>query len=577
MLSSCSKESLVSNDKNGKEAQVFTATMEDGITTKVTFDATNKCALWEVNDEISIDGHTYKATSAGASSTFTGEGATETTHHAYFPANLYNGGTPILPAELAYAEGKFNMPMYAESSSLDLSFKNLCGVLAITVNGSDFTSVEKIEVSSDKQMNGEFTATAAGVLTFASKTLTAADKKVTLTFASAKAIASDGSATFYIPVPANTHRPLTIKISDGTNSETMVTNKAGGVEVERNTVYPITFAKIETIADVLATVEGGFPTSTGKKWTNGCGMTAYIYGTNFVLQSFTIALSTPVNKSGNCYTASVNTTSTTGTLTFNMKDGILTNFEYKATEGKTSWDGKYVASIALPGVFSVSDTKKVHFSRGNLWFGKVGDITGLKRNFEAEQYSISSSWDANHVSNFYWSKTASVAYAESYEESGTSASDVLFTNATETTAKTDFEVNGQKNVWRTLSHDEWKYLFENHTYKYVSVNGKSGIVIAPDGFSGTIADSYDATAWATAESNGFVFLPNTGYRDNNKDFWETGISCIYWTSTASGYTEDEGQPTAYRMFFQWKNSSLDYRPNEPGERQWAVGIRLVTE
>ena len=240
-LSSCAKESLVSNDENGKEAQVFTATMEDGITTKVTFDATNKCALWEVGDAISIDGHTYSAEQAGASSTFTGSGATESTHHAYFPANLYNGGTPTLPAELAYAEGKFNMPMYAESSSLDLSFKNLCGVLAITVNGSDFTSVSSIEVSSDKQMNGEFTATADGVLTFASTTLTDALKRVTLTFASAKAIAWDGSATFYIPVPAGTHNPLTIDISNGTITKTMVTKKSGGVTVERNKVYSIDF------------------------------------------------------------------------------------------------------------------------------------------------------------------------------------------------------------------------------------------------------------------------------------------------------------------------------------------------
>ena len=152
---------------------------------------------------------------------------------------------------------------------------------------------------------------------------------------------------------------------------------------------------------------------------------------------------------------------------------------------------------ALAGRFSVSDTKKVHFSKGNLWYGKVDDEAEKATfNFEENQYSISSSWDANHVSNFYWSKTASVAYANSYTESGTSASDVFFTNAT------GFTVGGQTNVWRTLTRDEWEYLFKHHTYNYASVNGKHGIVIAPDGFSGTIADSY-TTDWATAEGNGF--------------------------------------------------------------------------
>ena len=225
---------------------------------------------------------------------------------------------------------------------------------------------------------------------------------------------------------------------------------------------------------------------------------------------------------------------------------------------------------ALAGVFSVSDTKKVHFSKGNLWYGPATEGASATFNFEANQYDISSSWDANHVSNFYWSKTASVAYADSYNESGTSASDVFFTDAT------GFTVGGQTNVWRTLSHDEWKYLFEHHTYKYVSVNNKYGIVIAPDGFSGTIADSYDATAWATAESNGFVFLPNTGFRNNGTGISETDKSCFYWTSTASDVNQ-YGNPTAYRMFFQWKNSSLDYNFDNKGERQWAIGIRLVTE
>ena len=133
------------------------------------------------------------------------------------------------------------MPMYAESDNTTLSFKNLCGVLAITVSGSDFTSVEKIEVSSDKQMNGDFTATADGVLTFASNTLTDDNKKVALEFTSAKTIASNGSATFYIPVPANTHNTLTIKVTGGSTTKTMVTEKPGGVAVARNTVYPIAF------------------------------------------------------------------------------------------------------------------------------------------------------------------------------------------------------------------------------------------------------------------------------------------------------------------------------------------------
>ncbi len=242
----------------------------------------------------------------------------------------------------------------------------------------------------------------------------------------------------------------------------------------------------------------------------------------------------------------------------------------------TSWTE---ASGKLPGLFTVgkgaddiagtADDVQVRFSQGNLWYGPATEGAPATFNFEAEQYSISSSWNANHVSNFYWGKTASVAYAESYDGSGTTSSEEFFTNAT------GFTVGGQTNVWRTLSRVEWKYLFEHYTYKYVSVNGKSGIVIAPDGFSGTIANSYSTTDWATAESNGFVFLPNTGFRNNGTGIGETEKSCIYWTSTASG---DAGEgPTAYRMFFQWDGSKLGYNFDETGLRQWAIGIRLVSD
>lgn len=273
-LSSCSKESPVSNEENGKEARVFTATMEDGITTKVTFDGTNKCALWEIGDAISIDGHQYTATSAGASSTFTGEGATETTHHAYFPASIYNGGTPALPAEQTYAEGKFNMPMYAESSSLDLSFKNLCAVLAITVNKSNLvstttTSLKSIKVSSDKRMHGAFSATSAGVLSFTSQADPAdADKSVALTMTDAVDISA--GKTFYIAIPAQEYSYLKIYLSaDGTTyKEAMITQKAAGLgTIARSTMFNITYktnaVKLYAESPYWATMNIGATSETG--------------------------------------------------------------------------------------------------------------------------------------------------------------------------------------------------------------------------------------------------------------------------------------------------------------------------
>ena len=251
VAASCQKENLQENTAPEGNASIFTATIETGADTKTTVERVTSPSVayktkWENTDKISINGVTYTATpdaTDATKATFTKDSGDAPTgpFNAYFPANMYSDSKAILPASYTYTDGKYNMPMYAQSSTTSLPFKNLCGVLAITVNGTDFTSVEKIEVFSDKQMNGEFTATADGVLIFASATLTDDNKKVALTFNTAKSIASDGSATFYIPVPAGTHNPLAIKVTGGSTPKVMVTKKSGGVAVVRNSVYPIAF------------------------------------------------------------------------------------------------------------------------------------------------------------------------------------------------------------------------------------------------------------------------------------------------------------------------------------------------
>lgn len=248
-LSSCSNEDEIVATENGKGETTFFATMENDATTRVTLN--DKTPSWESGDVISIDGHDYTAAADVASTgKFTGTGATESTHKAYYPASMYNAGTVTLPASYTYTADKFDMPMYAESTTTTLPFKNLCGVLAITVPASEMSEVSSIVVSSDKQMNGAISSiTDAGVLTFASATLTDAEKKVTLTASSAVTITT--SVTFYVPVPAGTHNPLKIAVSDGTTKKMMITKKTGGVEVARNKIYPITFADnaVEISAD----------------------------------------------------------------------------------------------------------------------------------------------------------------------------------------------------------------------------------------------------------------------------------------------------------------------------------------
>ena len=161
--------------------------------------------------------------------------------HAYFPAALYDGTTATLPANITetWADGRFNMPMYAESSTTNLQFKNLCGVLKITVKSDDLASVRSIKVSSSNcATSGAFTVNAEGAAELS--TPDDISQTVTVTYTTPVETTAEGKV-FYVAIPAQTYHDLKIKISDSVNDKFMVTKSGADIVVERNKIYPIDF------------------------------------------------------------------------------------------------------------------------------------------------------------------------------------------------------------------------------------------------------------------------------------------------------------------------------------------------
>ena len=212
--------------------------------------------------------------------------------------------------------------------------------------------------------------------------------------------------------------------------------------------------------------------------------------------------------------------------------------------------------------FSVSATTTVEFAPGNLYWD------GSAFHFEDNQWSFKK-WDASHVSHFFWSKTASVAYASSYSDSGASTSDVFFTNGTQTTANPDFHVNGETgtNTWRTLSKAEWNYLLNTRTsasslrkWKDFGSNVK-GLVILPDGTNASVMSSISSTSdLATYNA---VFLPAAGRREGTT-MDKVGLEGFYWPSTPNVDNR------AYGVYF----SSYGAETN-PSDRYYGYAVRLV--
>lgn len=153
---------------------------------------------------------------------------------------------------------------------------------------------------------------------------------------------------------------------------------------------------------------------------------------------------------------------------------------------------------AVPGRFTVdAKGKQVFFSRGILYCN--GDTNTF--DFEKDQLVSPRDWEHSHMTRFFWSGKASVAcdYQFDYDDASLRKDDVLFTNATETTANSTFTVNGHTGIWRSLSAEEWDYLVNNNT-AYAQINGVEGLIIFCDGYDGPRTD-------LTAIPEGCAFMP----------------------------------------------------------------------
>lgn len=209
--------------------------------------------------------------------------------------------------------------------------------------------------------------------------------------------------------------------------------------------------------------------------------------------------------------------------------------------------------------FSVGVNTTVEFAPGNLYWD------GSAFHFEANQWSFANTWNANHVSHFYWSATESVAYAASYSDGSASTSDVFFTNSS------SFQVYGEDaGTWRTLSKAEWDYLLKTRTdasslraWKELDSGEHKGLVILPDGTDASVMESISSTA--DLATYGAVFLPAAGKR-NGTDVGDAGSNGLYWSGTP---TEDN-DGRAYNMGFDSGYVDVSYN-----NRSYGYSVRLV--
>ena len=257
---------------------------------------------------------------------------------------------------------------------------------------------------------------------------------------------------------------------------------------------------------------------------------------------------------------------------------------------------------AIDGLFSVSATQQVYFSKGNLQYKAIDNLWRFAENqfdyIGNANSHISQYYDGwidlfgwgtsgfNHGANCYqpWSRSSN--YVDYYAYGSWNK------NLSDQSGQADWGYNSisngdsQENLWRTLSQSEWDYvLFNRNTvtgirFAKATVNNVHGIVLLPDNWNDSTFVWNDAneggapyetnmitdSMWEDIGVLGAVFLPAAGNRNGNSNVLYSNSYGYYWSTTYGN------NRYAYSMDFS--DNSID---SEGGfYRFFGRSVRLVS-
>lgn len=245
-FSACTPNIEIENPDKGN-SPVFTAIISPETKTDIQSDGKT---FWKSGDHITVVDASgtpkvadYSTTDDGTTTaTFTkssGDDLATTPYKAYYPASIYSAGTLTLPSSVTFASAtpSASIPMYATADNLELKFKNICGVVKLTVNSTSL--LKSITLSADEAMSGTFTIVDnAAVLT--SEALSAGNG-VTLNCGN---LDISSATTFYIAIPAGTYHNFKMTFTDSNDMPCVKTKTSGSgnLTIERNKILPITLS-----------------------------------------------------------------------------------------------------------------------------------------------------------------------------------------------------------------------------------------------------------------------------------------------------------------------------------------------
>lgn len=261
---------------------------------------------------------------------------------------------------------------------------------------------------------------------------------------------------------------------------------------------------------------------------------------------------------------------------------------------------------SIKGLFSVSSTQKVYFSKGNLKYQASTNIWRFAENqwdYIGEDNAHISQTYSGWIDLFSWGTSGYNHGASCYQPWSTSGDYYHYYaygwwqyNLNDQTGQADWGYNpisnggNTENKWRTLTNDEWSFVFNNRNsvsgmrFAKAIVNGVKGAILFPDNWDNNIfsinnpnisnasfeSNNISSSQWTIIEDNGGIFLPAAGYRSTTI-LYGLGNVGTYWSATS--YHEDsDDKDLVYSYGFSNSTLNCDFR-----NRSHGFSVRLVQD
>ena len=260
---------------------------------------------------------------------------------------------------------------------------------------------------------------------------------------------------------------------------------------------------------------------------------------------------------------------------------------------KSATEALPIATSTLPtdpltSAFSVSSTKQVKFSPGNLRYNRGSD----NWSFAAHQYDCLNSYSQTGYQDlFSWGQNGLHYGGQDHDMDDYNQYKLGDSKLSKNNGEWGDVISG----WRTLTQTEWDYMLNTNnsldkrtaTYRFAkaTVCGVKGLIILPDSwdnsttpsvsaYNNTIAD-FDVNIittnedWLNYQTKGAVFLPFYGFRQG---IVIDQARSRYW-SASNAPKNSNGNQCAYVL--QFSNSSVS--AGASGVRNEGAYVRLVKD